>query len=102
MIELIRAEGVPVTFTARDGAALKATRPEPELVAEAYCAAYRGDWGDEFIRRNLSVRFVVDRLAGYLASKHAANGHANGRRPNGAHPDLSEELREVLAQEARR
>ena len=77
VIEAIRARGVAVpSFTGRDGKAVKEAGADPDLVAEAYVAAYRGEWGDDWLRRNLSIRVVIERLAGYLASKHTTNGRA--------------------------
>lgn len=81
VIDLIVAAGLPKpSFGPRDGKALKDTGADPALVAEAYGALFRGAWGDDFMRRNLSVRFVVERLDAYQAWKlNPKNGaHRNG------------------------
>lgn len=74
VVTRVKAEGIPITISSRDGKAIKDCNASAEQIAAAYVAAYRGTWGDEFIRSNLSVHLVVDRLAGFLAS-------TNGRSP---------------------
>lgn len=80
IIDLVREHRVPIHPTSRDGAALKSCAAEPELIAEAYIAAYRGEWDpidDGFIQGNLSLHLVIDRLAGFLA-KTASRSRAAG------------------------
>lgn len=69
IIDLVWAGNATIPFTARDAKAVKESRAPPELIAEAYLAAYHGEWGDEWLRENLTLRLVVDRLSGYCASK---------------------------------
>ena len=72
LIDLVRAEGVPIEMQPRDHAALKKTALSPAQVSEAYCAAFRGEWGGEWLQENLSVQRVVERWAGYVANREAA------------------------------
>lgn len=69
LIDLLKAADVPVTMRPQDHKALKDSGADPSLVAEAYGALFRGEWGDDFMRRSLSVQFVIGRLAGYEAWK---------------------------------
>lgn len=73
VIDLVKAGGAPApTFTGRDGKALRESGADPALVAAAYLAAWRGEWdpgGNGFLRENLSVHAVVDRLAGFQAEQ---------------------------------
>lgn len=69
LIDLVKAGGATITMRPQDHKALKDSGADPELVAEAYCAIFSGAWGDDFCRRNLSVQFVIGRLAGYQATK---------------------------------
>lgn len=67
MIDAIAAGGGAVAFGARDGKAVKECGADAQLIADAYLAAWRGEWGDGWLRENLSVRLVVERLGGYQA-----------------------------------
>lgn len=81
VIDLIRAADVPITPTDRDGKAVKTCSASATLLAEAYIAAFRGDWdpgGNGWLRGNLALHQVVPRLAGYEASKNAPRMR-NGR-----------------------
>lgn len=82
VVDLIVAGGVErPTFGGRDGKALKDTGADPETVAAAYLAVWRGEWGDEWLRDNLSVHAVVDRLGGFQAwqsDQAPAAPHVNG------------------------
>lgn len=73
---IIKAADVDVTITPRDGKAIKDCSAPAQQIADAYVAAFRGEWGGEWLRSNLSLHVVVDRLAGFAAR---ANGHANGK-----------------------
>lgn len=96
VIDLIVAAGLPKpSFGPRDGKALKDTGADPALVAEAYCALFRGAWGDDFMRRNLSVHFVVTRLGGYQA--HKAKSSTPERRPSAPQRPRSASLEQLLA-----
>lgn len=55
----------PVALSDRDGAAIKRSAVKPERLAQAYVAAFRGEWGNDWLRDNLSVHLVVDRYAGF-------------------------------------
>lgn len=77
--ELIAEQGVPLTFTGRDGSLLKTSGADPEEVAEAYCALYRGEWDDTFLRRRLSVHAVIENLAAYHV-RSAAPPRSSGRQ----------------------
>lgn len=87
VIDAVRAGGAEITMRPQDHKALKDSGADPEAVAEAYCAIFHGTWGDEFCRRNLSVQFVIGRLAGYRATK--ANGPARPKSvPGVTNPTL--------------
>jgi hypothetical protein len=82
LIDLLRAAGVPFDLSARDHAAVKASRLTPRQIAAAYCAAYRGEWGDPWLRDNLCVRLAIERWAGYQARLHGRPaGRLDGRAP---------------------
>jgi hypothetical protein len=69
LIDALRAADVPVEMTPRDHQALQKSSLTVAQVAEAYCAVYRGEWGDDWLQDNLAVHVVINRWAGYLASK---------------------------------
>lgn len=69
VIDAIRALGQEPNLTARDHAALKASAAKPELVAEVYCAVFRGDYGDPYMQRHLSVREAIGWIDGYRSWK---------------------------------
>lgn len=74
IVDLVREAGVPIRPTSRDGGALKSCAAPEALVADAYIAAARGDWdpgGDGFLRGNLSLHAVIDRLGGYEAERES-------------------------------
>jgi hypothetical protein len=101
-VDLLKAAGVPVAVTPRDGKAIRECGAAPALIAEAYAAAYRGEWGDDWLQANLSLHLVVARLAGYEAwRRNGSRGRARDspRDAPAAEPDeFSPELRSVLAQ----
>jgi hypothetical protein len=71
IVDLVRASGVEIFPTSRDGSALKSCAATAGLIAAAYVAAARREWdpvGDGFIAGNLSLHLVIDRLAGYTES----------------------------------
>jgi hypothetical protein len=79
---LIVAGGAPSpTFGGRAGKAVKESG-DPEAVAAAYLAAWRGEWGDDWLRDNLSIHAVVDRLDGFRSWQRdqspPAPPHVNG------------------------
>lgn len=79
LIDLLKAADIPLTMRAQDHKALKDSGADPALVAEAYGAIFRGEWGDDFMRRGLSVQFVIGRLAGFQAWKRNPSPPATGR-----------------------
>ena len=91
LVDLLRAGGVPdaLSPTERDFKALK-SRPDatPEIVAECYLAMYRGEYGDDFMRKGLSIQAVIYRfLDGYLAQK----AHPNPRQHTRGRPGTTEQ-----------
>lgn len=68
LIDLCRDADVPIEMAGQDHAALKRSQLTAAQVAEAYCAAFRGQWGDDWLRSNLSVHLVISRWAGYQAN----------------------------------
>jgi hypothetical protein len=72
VIDAIRALGQEPTMTARDHAAVKASAVKPELIAEVYCAVFRGDYGDPFMQRHLCVREAIGWIDGYRSWKSGA------------------------------
>jgi hypothetical protein len=68
---LIEASGEAVVLSDADRRAVRGCSASPEVVAEAFVAAARGTWmgSDRWMRNNLSLRVVVDRLSGYLATR---------------------------------
>jgi len=67
--QLITASGVPLVLTAADRRALRKCEADPAVIAEAFTAASRHEWGGDFLHQNLSIRLVVTRLSGWLAYK---------------------------------
>jgi hypothetical protein len=80
---LVSAAGIPITLAKRDKDAIKGSGAAPPLIAEAYIAAATGHWGDDWFRSRLSVKAVIDNLAGYQL---AQGGKANGQVKNGVYP----------------
>lgn len=87
LIDALKAADIPVTMRPQDHKALKDSGADPLLVAEAYGALFRGEWGDDFMRRSLSVQFVIGRLAAYQSWKRdprPAQRNGAGTIPPGA------------------
>lgn len=104
---LVEAAGVPIAPTRTDAAEVDGCPAEPELIAEAYVAAYRGEWdpgGSGWLRDSLSLRVVVGRIAGYQASRGRPPPARNGRHGGLSPPDsdLTPELRARIAKRAER
>lgn len=80
LLDALTAVDIPVTMRPQDHRALKDSGAEPELVAEAYATIFRGEWGDDFMRRRLTVQNVIGHLAGYQSwrREQAPAEHANG------------------------
>jgi hypothetical protein len=79
---LLTADGVPFEISPSDGKAIKASSASPRLIADAFGAAFRGDWdpgGSGWLKDSLSFDAVVRRLSGYQAwLKSKEGGHRNG------------------------
>jgi hypothetical protein len=98
LIDLVGVLGVPIEMQAQDHSALKKSQLSAAQVAEAYCAAYRGEWGGDWLQDNLSVQRVIGRWAGYQASKQprtAPPGRRNGRHD--ANDLIASRLRAIRA-----
>lgn len=85
VIDAIRELGIKPTLAARDHSAIKATSADPTDIAEVYGAVYRGEYGDDFMRKRLSVHEAIGWIDGYRASKllketAGRNGHATVSR----------------------
>lgn len=63
----LREHSIEPTLQPRDHASLKACPRPVTLIVEAYLAARAGLWppGETFLRNNLSIHAVIDRLDGY-------------------------------------
>jgi DNA-binding Lrp family transcriptional regulator len=89
VIDLIVAGGAPSpTMGGRNGKAVK-DAGDPEAVAAAYLAVWRGEWGDGWLRENLSIHAVVDRLDGFRAwraDRQPEPPHQNGTASQVAPP----------------
>lgn len=83
VIDAIRAQGIEPTLTPRDHGAIKSTSATPALIAEVYGAVYRGEYGDDFMRKRLSVHEAIEWINGYEAWKAQGRPKAlpNGRPP---------------------
>lgn len=73
---LVTEAGAPLVLTSADKRAIRGCEADPALIAEAFTAAARGEWGGDFLHQNLSARLVIQRLSGYLAWKSSL---ADGR-----------------------
>lgn len=80
VLDVLKAADVPVTMRPQDHRALKESGADPDLVAEAYGAIFRGEWGDEFMRQRLTVQSAIGHLAGYQSWRREAMPaeHVNG------------------------
>jgi hypothetical protein len=68
VVDALRERGLPDALTGRDCKAIKESRVEPERIAEAFGAAFRGQWGNGWLRDNLAMWAVLERFAAYEAS----------------------------------
>jgi len=82
VVDLIEAAGASLVLTSGDERAIRDCTADPALIAEAFVAAARHEWGGDFMQQNLSAKLVVLRLSGYLAWKESqsATGHSANRR----------------------
>jgi hypothetical protein len=67
--ELVARAGAQLVLTSADKRAIRNCAVEPAVIAEAFIAASRREWGGDFLHQNLSARLVIQRLSGYLAWK---------------------------------
>lgn len=68
-IDALRELHSDVHLTPRDYAALKRSSTPPELIAETYDAVARGTWGDDFMRKRLSVHEAIEWANAYAARR---------------------------------
>jgi hypothetical protein len=72
VIDRIRAAGLNVAVSGRDGAALKDCTAAPEEIANCYIAIARGEYGDAYMRRRLAIHYVAtDAVNGWLVRDQA-------------------------------
>jgi hypothetical protein len=70
VVELIEATGAPPPVLKRaDRRAIESCSAASALIAEAFVEARRGAWGGSWLRENLSIRAVVNRLDGFVAKQ---------------------------------
>ena len=68
VIDRVRALGVePVVNGGRDGRAVKECSAGAPDIAAAYAAVVTEEWGDKWLRANLSIHTVCDRMSGWMA-----------------------------------
>lgn len=92
VLDALRAAGLPDVLSARDHAAIKKTPLTAGQIVQAFGAVYHGEWGDDWLRDNLSVRLVIERWAGF-AARRAGNG-----RVQEAKSAVARELAELRAE----
>lgn len=80
-IDALRAEGMTGVLTPRDRAALKTTDADLGEMARLYAAIFRGEYGDDFMHKNLSVCLCLEKMPGWLS---AQEGHQAPAKKNGA------------------
>lgn len=68
-LDALRELHSEVHLTPRDYAALKRSSAPPELIAETYDAVARGTWGDDFMRKRLSVHEAIEWANAYAARR---------------------------------
>lgn len=77
VIDLLRAAGQRPTLRIQDHTAIKASDLTPEQITEVYLAIVQTPFGDDFMRRSLTVQSAIQRWDGYCAQKKAPG--RNGR-----------------------
>jgi len=86
VIDRLRADALPDVLNKGDHAAIKACPLSPAQIVEAFGAAFRGEWGGDWLQENLNVQAVIRRYAGYLAWKQRPKGALrNGVMLNGTY-----------------
>jgi hypothetical protein len=78
VIEAFRALSGDVYLTPRDHAAIKRSDVPPELIAQTYDAVARGAWGDDFMRKRLSVHEAIEWANAYQARETGDDGPFEG------------------------
>ena len=81
VIDALREQGLDVALSKRDMAEVKGSTAKPSEIAEAYAAVHNGEWGDEWLRENLSVQAVIHRIGGYRASRVKRVARPKGPAP---------------------
>lgn len=86
VIDALRAEGMTGTLTARDAKAVKDVEHDPAQVAALYAAIFRGEYGDDWMHKNLSVALCLEKLPGWLSHQagHAAPAPRRNKPLSGA------------------
>jgi hypothetical protein len=92
VVKLVAAAGAPLVLTAADKRAIRNCAAEPTVIANAFAAAARREWGDEWLQENLSARLVIQRLSGYLASRGSPTNQADHRGALPRRPRAEERL----------
>jgi hypothetical protein len=86
VIDALRAEGMTGRITGRDAKAIRDIDHDPVEVAAMYAAIYRGEYGDGWMKDNLSVLLCLEKMPGWLSFRegHRAPAKPNGRPLSGA------------------
>src|SRR5713101_4835825 len=79
VVDLVAAAGAPLVLTSADKRAIRNCAAEPAVIADAFTAAARREWGGDFLQQNLSARLVIQRLSGYLAWRASLSDQVDGR-----------------------
>lgn len=69
VIDAFKALKIDVTLGARDHAAIKHSNADPSKIAEVYDAVARCEYGDDFMRRRLTVHDAIEWINGYVEWK---------------------------------
>lgn len=94
VLNALKERGLDVPHTERDAGEVKRCSASPEIIANAYAAAESGAWGDDWLRANLSLAVICQRIGGYQAWKAHPPSRTNGARasPNGRRGYTAEQL----------
>lgn len=72
VVDALRGRGLEVAVSARDASAVKHSSAEPDSIAEVYDAVAHGKFGDDFMRKRLSIHEAVEWVNAY-AQRHAGD-----------------------------
>lgn len=78
MIDAFAKLGIDPVMAGRDYAEIKRSNADPELVAEVYDAVARRLYGDDFMRRRLSVHEAIEWVNGYVEDRAEREARALG------------------------